>query len=109
MTETVLLYTTSPDIETAQRIARALVESRLAACANILPGMQAIYRWRGAIETDSEVVAIFKTTAALAPAARNLILQQHPYETPCVVCLPIDEAGSSPAYLAWIEAETGPQ
>jgi periplasmic divalent cation tolerance protein len=74
----VLLYMTAPDAETAQRIAEALVEARLAACANIFPGMRSIYRWQGVIETAEEVAAIFKTAAALAEAACALIVRLHP-------------------------------
>ena len=101
------LYTTAPDAQTAQAIAQAVVEARLAACANIIPGMRSVYRWKDAIETAEEVVAIFETTIALAEEACALILRHHPYETPCVVSLPVGAAGSNPAYLAWLAGETG--
>ncbi len=107
MAEIVFLYTTAPDAETARRIAHALVEARLAACANIIPGMRSVYRWKGAIETAEEVVAIFKTTAEQAALASSMILRLHPYETPSVVSLPVGEAGSNPAYLAWIAETVG--
>lgn len=99
---------TAPDTETAERIAGALVEARLAACANIFPGVRSVYRWQGAIESAEEISAIFKTTAALAEAASALIVRLHPYEVPCIVSLPIGEAGSHPGYLSWIGQETRP-
>lgn len=100
------LYTTAPDAATAEKIARALIERRLAACVNVIPGMISTYRWEGRIETGAEVVLIIKTTAAAAPAARELVLALHPHETPCVVALPIVEDASSRAFLDWIAAET---
>lgn len=106
MTDAVLLYTTAPDAATAQRIARALIEARLTACANIIPGMQSVYRWRDGIETDEEVVAIFKTSAAAAEAARKRIVELHPYATPCVLALATAGPGSNPDFLAWIGDET---
>lgn len=104
----VLLYMTAPDTETAERIAGALIEARLAACANIFPEMHAVYRWRGAIESAAEVAVVFKTSAARAEAASARIAALHPYEVPCVISLPISAVGSHPGYLAWIGQETRP-
>ncbi|MEX0643738.1 MAG: divalent-cation tolerance protein CutA [Parvularculaceae bacterium] len=100
------LYTTAPDAKSADEIARALIERRLAACVNVIPGMTSTYRWKGKIEATAEIVLIVKTTAAVAPAARDLILELHPYDTPCVVALPILESASNQAFLDWIAAET---
>lgn len=106
MTESlpVFIYVTVPDMQTAARIADAVVAERLAACANILPGMQSIYHWQGKIEKAEEVVVIFKTPAARFASIERRIKDLHPYETPCIVALPVS-AGHAP-YLQWIAAET---
>lgn len=106
MTEIVFLYTTAPDMETAQRIAETLIEARLAACANIIPGMRSVYRWNDKIETGDEIVAIFKTRSELADAAAAMIERHHPYEIPCVVALATARPGSNPAYIDWLTGET---
>ena len=104
MTEYVLIYITAPDIDCARRIGRALVEERLAACANLVPGMQSIYWWNGAIEEANEVVVIAKTRAELTDALTKRVESLHPYACPCIVAIPI-VAGSSP-FLKWIGDET---
>jgi periplasmic divalent cation tolerance protein len=100
------IYITVPDSETARRIARALVERQLAACANIIDGMRSVYRWEGAIEEGSETVLIAKTRAALVPAVTEEVRALHPDDVPCVVALPL--AGGNPEFLDWIEASTTP-
>ncbi len=102
--EFLLVYVTAPDAETAGRIARALVEERLAACANILNGMHSIYRWQGAVEEAHEVVCLFKTTGERRERLFERVRELHPYEVPCIVSLPL-YAGSAP-FLEWIAAET---
>lgn len=104
--EIVLLYTTWPDAETAERFAAEAVADRLAACANLLGPMRAVYRWEGAVERAVETPMILKTTAARSEALRDRILAAHPYETPAVVALPARVEGSNPAFLDWICAET---
>lgn len=104
---TVFLYSTAPDRETAKAIARALVHSAAAACVNIIPGMTSVYRWRERIEESDEVVLIVKTTAAKAAAARHLILAHHPYETPAVAAIAIDEGRSHRPFLDWISDACG--
>lgn len=99
-----LIYTTWPDAGTAEAAARALVEERLAACANILGPMRAVYRWQGAVETADEVPMLLKTSAARAGALTARVLALHPYEVPCVEAL--DVTGGSPAFLAWVLAQT---
>ena len=96
----VLVYSTAPDQAAAELLARILVDERLAACANILPGMRAIYRWQGTVESADEVVLLLKTTAAQAEALGARLRTLHPYEEPCVLVLPV--AGGSASYLAWI-------
>jgi periplasmic divalent cation tolerance protein len=93
-----------PSFEVADRIGRALVEERLVACVNIIPGMHSIYRWQGKIETATEVVLIAKSRAALFEEIEERITELHPYDCPCLVAWPI-EAGHQP-YLDWLEQET---
>jgi len=100
----VFVYCTTASPEQAERIGRALVEERLAACVNILPGMRSIYHWQGAIETATEAVLIAKTRADLAEALLARIEALHTYEVPCAVVLPI--VGGLPEFLAWIDSET---
>lgn len=100
----VALYATFPDLATADAIGRALVERRLAACVNLIPGMRSIYRWQGAIERAEEVVAVVKCRADRAQAVIAAIEEAHPYDTPDVVTLPI-ESGSA-RYLEWVAAES---
>lgn len=90
--------------EEARRIARTVVEERLAACANLLGPCHSIYRWQGKVEEAQEVAAIFKTVAEKAPALVARIAELHSYEVPAAVVWPILHA--LPAYAAWVEAET---
>lgn len=100
------LYVTAPDEAAAGKLADALVEARLAACVNIIPGMRSVYRWEGRIESASELVLIVKTTASAAPKARDLIRRLHPYEMPSIVAFDASSAGSNPDFLAWIASES---
>ena len=99
-----LVITNCPDEACANAIALAAVEARLAACVNILPRVQSVYRWQGAVEAASEVPLLIKTTAAAYPALEAKIRELHPYELPEIVAL--DIARGLPAYLAWLAAET---
>ena len=101
----VFVYTTFPSLVEAERTGRAIVERRLAACVNILPGMISHYWWQGAIERGEEVVMIFKTRASLAEDVRAAVKEMHSYTTPAILTLPIE--GGDPAYLGWLMAETG--
>nr|WP_156641170.1 divalent-cation tolerance protein CutA [Lysobacter gilvus] len=100
-----LCLTTCPDFDTAQRIANALVEARLAACVNFVPGMHSTYRWQGKVEHAGEVLLLVKTTRVRMPAVQERIVALHPYELPEVLTI---EAGGLPAYLQWIAQETDP-
>jgi periplasmic divalent cation tolerance protein len=104
MERAVLVYTTWPSIVEAETAGRGIVERRLAACVNILPGMISHYWWQGALERGEEVVMILKTRARLAEAVRHAVRERHPYTTPAILVLPVE--GGDPDYLAWIEAET---
>ena len=100
----VALLVTAPDEETGRRIARVLVEERLAACVNVLPGVHSIYRWKGAVEEADEVMLVAKTRAERASALAARVRALHPYELPEVVALPVTDG--SRAYLRWVVAES---
>jgi periplasmic divalent cation tolerance protein len=99
-----LCLCTCPDEPTAARIARALVEERLAACVNVLPAVRSVYRWQGRIEDAGEVLILVKTTDARLATLRDRILALHPFELPEVIA--VEVAAGLPAYLDWISAET---
>ena len=101
-----IIYVTAGSMDEARRIASALVEERLAACANILGEMESVYRWKGKIEHDREIALIVKTRSALVVDAIARIEALHGYETPCAVALPI--AAGAAGYLAWLDEETAP-
>jgi periplasmic divalent cation tolerance protein len=104
MTDTLVVLVTAPTADRAAEIARAVVEERLAACGNVVPGLRSIYRWEGKIEDEAEALLVLKTTRDRFEALRARILALHPYQVPEVIALPV-EAGSAP-YLAWVFAET---
>jgi len=106
MAEIVLLYTTWPDAETAEAAGAEAVAERLAACASILQPMQSIYRWQGAVERAGEIPMLLKTTAEAAPALREFIRARHPYETPCILALPVDGGASHAPFVDWIAEQT---
>jgi len=95
-----IVFTTCPDVETAERIARVLVEEGLAACVNILPPMRSIYKWKGKTEGTDEQLLVIKITQARFPEVMNRIRALHPYELPEVIAVPI--ADGLPEYLAWL-------
>ncbi len=104
MERAVLVYTTWPSIVEAERAGRMLVENRLAACVNILPGMISHYWWQGTLERAEEAVAIFKTRASLTEALRQALKAAHPYATPCFLVMPVEAV--DPEYQRWIVKET---
>jgi periplasmic divalent cation tolerance protein len=101
------VYITAPDAAAARSIGRALVEARLAACANIFDGMTSVYRWQGEVQESGEAVLIAKTRQQLVPALTEKVRALHSYECPCVVSLPI--TGGHQPFLDWIGAETSPE
>lgn len=108
MARAVFIYSTMPDAATAESIGRALVERRLAACVNIIPGMVSIYRWQNAVERGNELVMIVKTRAALADKASETIRTLHPYDTPVIAVIPLESVDSRT--LAWLlDATAGPE
>jgi periplasmic divalent cation tolerance protein len=94
---------TAPDADAAARIARVLVDERLAACANLVPGVRSIYRWQGAVEEAAEVLLVIKTRADRVEALAERLRALHPYDVPELVVLPV-AAGLAP-YLDWVRAE----
>jgi periplasmic divalent cation tolerance protein len=104
MTDALVVLVTAPGAAEAATLARALVEERLAACGNVIPGLRSIYRWEGKVQEDAEALLVLKTTRARFEALRERILALHPYQVPEVLALPV-EAGSAP-YLAWIAGAT---
>ncbi len=103
-TDAVAVYATFPDMAVAEAIGTSLVEEGLAACVNLTPGMISIYRWRGALERATEVVAIIKSRRAKVDDLIAAIEARHPYDTPAIVVLPIEKG--SRRYLDWIAAAT---
>jgi periplasmic divalent cation tolerance protein len=99
-------YITAGSREEALQIGRALVEERLAACANLIEGVTSIYRWQGEIQEDAEVALFVKTRMDLVPRLTERVVALHSYDCPCVVALPIE--GGNQAFLDWITAETAP-
>ena len=106
MERAVFVYTTYPSVVEAEQAGRALVERRLCACVNILPGMISHYRWQGAVERGEEVVMIIKTRASLAERVRAAVKEMHSYTTPAILVIPLEGVDSS--YLGWLfEATEG--
>jgi periplasmic divalent cation tolerance protein len=104
MTDALVVLVTTPTAEQAAELARTLVEERLAACGNVVPGLRSIYRWEGKVQDDAEALLLLKTTRARFDALRARVLALHPYDVPEVLAVPV-EAGSAP-YLAWIADST---
>ena len=102
--EPLLILTNLPDAASAEKLARALVEARAAACVNILAPCDSIYRWRGEVESATEVPLLIKTTRAAYPLLEQIVRAQHPYDVPELIAVPI--AQGLPAYLEWLATET---
>ena len=98
-----MVLTTFANETDAQALAAALLEERLAACVQMLP-IQGAYRWQGAVQRESEVLALIKTRAALYPAVEAMIRARHSYDTPEIIFVPI--AAGSPDYLQWLAEST---
>ncbi|MBI5329140.1 MAG: divalent-cation tolerance protein CutA [Betaproteobacteria bacterium] len=99
-----VVFSTLPDVEAARKLAKSLVEERLAACVNVLAPCTSIYRWQGDVREDGEVPVIIKTTAERYPALEAHIRKHHPYELPEIVAL--NAAAGLPDYLRWIVDST---
>jgi periplasmic divalent cation tolerance protein len=103
-TEAIVVLCTAPNEETAERLARALLDAHCVACVNILPGVRSIYRWQGAVEDSREVQLLIKTRRERFDEVKRVIRAVHPFDVPEIIALPV-MAGSAD-YLAWIVAET---
>jgi periplasmic divalent cation tolerance protein len=100
MTDALIVFSTCADETEALRLANTLVEARLAACVNVLPAIQSVYRWQGAIENAREILLVVKTTRQRFEAVRDLISAVHSYEIPEIIAVPV--AAGSEKYLAWL-------
>ena len=96
--------TTCADIDSARALATAVIDARLAACANVTPGLVSLFHWQGRVEEEPEVQITFKTTAALRDDLVALVAARHPYELPVITW---GQVGTTPEAAAWLEAETG--
>jgi periplasmic divalent cation tolerance protein len=103
MTDKIVVLSACASTEEAQRLARALVEKRLAACVNVMPGIRSVYHWKDAIEDDEEVLLLIKTSRALLQELRDEIERLHSYEVPEVIALQVVDG--SERYLAWMNRE----
>ena len=98
--EFVLVLVTAPDLKVARRLVKAVLQARLAACANLLPKIESHYWWEGRLEKSREILIIFKTTTERMAALEKLVVDRHPYDTPEVLALPI--ARGNERYLNWL-------
>ena len=105
--EILLAFSTFPDLETARRIARQLVAENFAACANIIPAVESIYRWQGKIEQGNEALVLFKTTSARFAAFQETLKSLHPYDVPEIIALPVERG--LPEYLRWVIDSSEPE
>jgi len=103
MTDKIVVLTTCASAEEAEKIARGLIEKRLAACVNVLAGVRSFYRWKGALEDTPEHLLLIKSKRELFSRLRSALEALHSYEVPEIVVLPIIDG--SPAYLHWLDAE----
>ena len=103
-TDTLLVFSTCPDADTAQRLARTLVEGRVAACVNVVGPVTSVYRWRDAVETAGELLLLIKTPADRYPALEQALRALHPYEVPEIVAVPIERGHQD--YLEWVQSCT---
>jgi periplasmic divalent cation tolerance protein len=102
--EPLLVLTNLPDVASAEKLAHALIETRAAACVNVLAACRSIYRWRGEVETADEIPLLIKTNAANYPLVEEIVRAQHPYDVPELIAIPITHG--LPAYLDWLATET---
>lgn len=99
-------FVTCPNEDVAARMARAMVEQKLAACVNIVPRVTSIYEWKGKVEQDSEVLLMIKTRTSRIPALTEFVRSAHPYEVPEVVAVPVAQGNA--AYLQWVRDSVPP-
>lgn len=95
-----IVFVTGPEAGSLETLGRSLVEERLAACVNVVPGVSSVYRWKGDVQTDSEAIAMIKTTKARMASLRERIADLHPYDVPELLAVSVTEG--SEAYLNWV-------
>lgn len=100
----IVVYVTVPNREAGKKLAESIVKEKLAACVNMVPGIESVYQWKGEIQTDPEELLIIKTRQSLLGALTDHVKANHPYEVPEVIALPIN--GGSLEYLEWIKSST---
>lgn len=105
MTDKIVVLSTCSSEEEAARVARALVEARVAACVTMLPGARSIYRWEGAVQSAAECLLVIKSSQSLFERLRSALEQAHSYEVPEMLALPIAEG--APKYMSWLEDQLG--
>jgi periplasmic divalent cation tolerance protein len=107
MTEMLIVFTTFANADDAARVVRTLVDERLIACANLVPGVRSIYRWEGKVADQAEVMAVLKTRKQDWTALISRLHELHSYQTP--ECIAVRIAAGAPAYMAWLEAALEPE
>src|SRR4029077_10076110 len=103
--EVLIVFCTFPDMDTAGKAVRELVEQRLAACGNIVPEVHSVYRWKGEVESSAEVLAILKLDAACYSEFESKLQSLHPYDVPEIIAIPIGKG--LPEYLNWVKESCG--
>ncbi|MGF1467026.1 MAG: divalent-cation tolerance protein CutA [Sandaracinaceae bacterium] len=103
----VLALSTAPNADVAARLARALVDRRLAACVNVIDGVRSFYRWQGEVEDEAELQLLIKTRWSHLEGIEELLADEHPYDVPELLVLPIQ--GGADRYLEWLKASTAPR
>jgi len=102
-----MIYSTWPDAESAEAAARVVIEAGLAACANILPGAVSVFAWEGRTMRDPESIMLLKTSAGAAAGLIERLAALHPYDTPALTAIPLDDDASHAPYLAWLRETCG--
>ena len=105
MTDKIVILCTCASDEEAERLARSLLEARLAACVNVVPGVRSFYRWQGVVEDASERLLIIKTSRSLFSPVRSAIEKAHSYEIPEIIALPVVDGAAN--YLRWLDENLG--
>lgn len=105
MTDKIVVFSTASSAEEAEKIARALVNERLAACVNVIPSVRSFYRWQGKIEDSAEFLLVIKSSRELFDALRVSLEKLHSYEVPEVVAMPVVDGARN--YLSWMDGELG--
>jgi periplasmic divalent cation tolerance protein len=99
-----IVLVTAPDLKTARALAKAALQAKLIACANLVPKIESHYRWQGKIESSAEVLLILKTRKSRLAVLEKLVLAKHPYDTPEFLVLPVSTGGNN--YLDWLATAT---